>query len=107
MLGFLTYLLLVEMAPAIHKIPYWDKLQHIVAFAGVSLFGVLAFEQQAKKVLLALSVYGALMEVLQGLLTTSRQPSVLDWLADNIGIVLSGWATLHFLQWLKQRHGRI
>lgn len=106
-LGFLTYLLLVELPPATHPIPYWDKCQHIVSFAGVTAIGVLAFKEAAKQVMLGISLYGGLMEILQGWLTDSRQPSWLDWLADNTGIVLAGWLCMRCLQWINTRHGRI
>lgn len=101
----LTYLLLMEMAPANEVVIYKDKLQHIVAFGGVTFWGLLAFQQHAKTVMLVLGVYGALMEVLQGLFTLTRQPSVYDWLADVVGILLAWGVIVLWQRWWNQRRG--
>lgn len=97
-LAVLTYLLLMEMAPAKEVSLYKDKLQHIVSFAGVTFWGLLAFQRYSKSVMLGLAVFGAAMEVLQ-LLTATRQPSVYDWLADLVGILLA-WAVVRV--WLRR-----
>lgn len=102
-LAILTYLLLMEMAPTNDGSIYKDKLQHIVAFGGVAFWGLLSFQQYSKTVMLVLAVYGALMEVLQGLLTTTRQPSAYDWLADMVGILLAWMIVAVWLRWWKQR----
>lgn len=104
-LAILTYLLLMEMAPANEVIIYKDKLQHIVAFGGVTFWGLLAFQHHAKTVMLVLAVYGALMEVLQGLLTITRQPSGYDWLADMVGILLAWGIVVLWLRWWNKRRG--
>ncbi|MDP8566881.1 VanZ family protein [Methylophilus aquaticus] len=103
----LTYLLLIEMAPAPHASLYKDKLQHIVAFGGVAFWGVWAFANYQRWVLVGLILFGGLMEVLQGLLTVTRQPSVFDWLADIVGILLAWWLAAILKRWWKTRSGRI
>lgn len=104
-LVILTYLLLIEMAPAHDGFIYKDKIQHVIAFGGVTFWGLLAFESLARRVMIALALFGALMEVLQGVLTTTRQPSVYDWVADVVGILLA-YAIVGLLQrWWKQRRG--
>lgn len=104
-LAVLSYLLLMEMAPAKEVSLYKDKLQHIVAFGGVTFWGLLAFQRYAKTVMVGLSVFGAVMEVLQGLLTTTRQPSVYDWLADMVGILLAWGVVVLCQRWWSQRRG--
>ena len=103
--ALLTYLLLMEMAPAKEVSLYKDKLQHIVAFGGVTFWGLLAFQRFPKATLFGLTVFGALMEVLQGLLTTTRQPSVYDWLADVVGILLAWAVAVMWLRWWSKRRG--
>lgn len=103
--GILSYLLLMEMAPTPDAAGYKDKLQHILAFGGITFWGLLAFKQYLKTVLLGLTFFGGLMEVLQGLLTTTRQASVYDWLADVVGIVLA-WVLVSILRrWRSVRRG--
>lgn len=104
-LAILTYLLLMEMAPAKEVPLYKDKLQHIVAFGGVTFWGLLAFQRYPRTVMLGLSVFGALMEVLQGLMTTTRQPSTYDWLADVLGILLAWVVVFLWLRWWNKRRG--
>lgn len=103
---YLTYLLVIEM-PVQQEMHYLDKLQHIIAFGGVAAIGVLAFPAWSKALGLVLSVYGGLMEVVQGLVTTTRKASVYDWMADNVGIVLGVVLTMAFLRWYQKKHGRI
>lgn len=101
----LTYLLLMEMPPSNDGSIYKDKIQHIIAFGGVMFWGLMAFPMQKRTIMLGLIVFGGVMEVLQGLLTTTRQPSVYDWLADLVGIILA-WLVFRGLErWWKKRHG--
>lgn len=103
--AILTYLLLMEMPPAKDNSIYKDKLQHIAAFGGLTVWGILAFRKYYVAILLGLTLFGALMEVLQGALTTTRQPSIYDWYADIVGIVLA-WLVVMLLQrWWEKRHG--
>jgi VanZ family protein len=104
-LVILTYLLLMEMAPAKEVSLYKDKLQHIVAFCGVTFWGLLAFRRCSKTIMLGLAILGALMEILQGVLTTTRQPSVYDWLADVVGILLTWVMLLVWQRWWNKRRG--
>ncbi|BEV08659.1 MULTISPECIES: hypothetical protein [unclassified Methylophilus] len=104
-LALLTYLLLIEMAPAEQRFPYLDKIQHIVAFGGVTFWAGLAYPARQQWLMLGLLIYGGLMEVLQGLLTVTRQPSVYDWLADSVGILLAWGVVILCLRWWQHRRG--
>lgn len=95
-LVILTYLLLIEMTPSPDASIYKDKLQHAVAFAGLAFWGLLAYQSRTHSILMGLAVFGALMEVLQGILTTTRQSSFYDWLADIVGLVLA-WLLVRFV----------
>lgn len=67
--------------------PHFDKVAHCIVFfilAGVTEF---SFHQQAKKIVIGLIIYGALVEVLQGQFF-NRQSSGLDLLADASGVAL-------------------
>ena len=67
----------------------WDKLEHALAFAGLMIFGTLAFPQRRHLVPLALSlmVFGAIGEVAQ-IFVPGRSASFADALADAVGIAL-------------------
>jgi len=67
-----------------------DKLMHAAAFTAFMLwFGGLFTRRNLPLVALALAGYGLGIELLQGL-TPTRQPEVLDLVADVAGVLL-GW----------------
>lgn len=74
-----------------------DKAGHFLAFVGLGLLGLAAWPRQTSMLVLALLVYGALIEVAQ-MLTTLRQAEMLDWLADAAGV-----ATAVVLRALRRR----
>ena len=92
----LIYLLLMEMPSANDGSVYKDKIQHIVAFAGLTFWGLMAFPAHRLVIMTGIALFGAVMEVLQGILTVTRQPSVYDWLADLAGILLI-WMIVSFV----------
>lgn len=66
---------------------FWDKAQHALTYTALTVTGVLAFPKNARLVWLGLLLHGALMEMMQLTLTTTRSGDVLDWVADAVGIV--------------------
>lgn len=64
-----------------------DKLQHMTAFAVLSLLAWLAFPRQRLSVLfLALAAIGGLIEILQMIPALHRDADVKDWIADCLAI---------------------
>jgi VanZ family protein len=77
--------------PIEFHIPHGDKLNHLVAYATLMAWWSQLHVSSAKRLRLALSftALGILMEFVQGY-TPTRQPEVLDALANMAGILL-GW----------------
>jgi VanZ family protein len=75
----------------------WDKSNHALAFAVMTLLGRLAYPRSAAALVLGLFAYGGLIEALQAL-TPDRSSEWGDWLADCVGLALA-WAFI----WLAQR----
>ena len=71
-----------------NAIQFWDKAQHALAFLMLAITGGLAFPKKSNQVFMGLIIYGALIEIMQSTLTTSRFGDVLDWVADGIGIFI-------------------
>ena len=65
----------------------WDKAQHALGFAALTVSGMLAYPHSQRAVVVGLLVFGAAIECAQAS-TTWRQGDVLDWLADAVGIVV-------------------
>ena len=85
----LTTILLLMPSYAVPKaFDFYDKAQHGLMFAALTVAGLLAYPQRLKAVCLGLCVYGGLIEVLQSTVTTTRHGDVVDWFADSVGIVV-------------------
>lgn len=66
----------------------WDKAAHFIAFYSLTLLGIAAFPKRGYFVIgLALSMFGALIEVVQATPLVHRDADWHDWLADTIAIV--------------------
>ena len=80
----------------------WDKAQHFVAFYALTVLALLAFPRTHVLVpAVALSCFGALIEVVQGLPMVHRDCDWHDWLADTIAIA----AVLVPMQLARWRRG--
>jgi VanZ family protein len=66
-----------------------DKVQHIAAFATLSLLGSFAYPRaDLIKLLVRLSLFGAAIEVVQAIPFLHRDSDVLDWLADTVAVAV-------------------
>ena len=100
----LTYLFLVPQQYLIPEVfDWWDKLQHSLAFGVLTILGLLAYARAGSgvfRVIILLSIYGALIEVLQAL-SGWRYGEFRDWLADELGVVIA-WGVFVLIQ--KHHH---
>jgi len=87
-LGVITTLALVDNPEL--PISLWDKANHVLAFFTLSFLANRSFPQPDQRIpkaqWLALLAYGVLLEILQAF-TPHREPSLLDVVADAIGLV--------------------
>ena len=68
-----------------------DKVQHVIAFATLGALGAWAyFRAPLIRIAIGLSLFGALIEVVQAIPALHRDSDVLDWVADTVacGLVL-------------------
>jgi VanZ family protein len=80
-----------------------DKIQHIAAFATLGTLAAWAYAGTALLQLLAgLSLFGALIEVVQAIPALHRDADVKDWLADTIAIAF----VLVLIRWRRTRRQR-
>ena len=62
-----------------------DKIQHIAAFVTLGLLAAWAFPRAATlRLIVGLSLFGAMIEVVQAIPALHRDSDVLDWVADTI-----------------------
>jgi len=77
-----------------------DKVQHMVAFATLALLGSFAYPKWGLLRLLAvLSLFGALIEVVQAIPALHRDSDVIDWIADTAAVA----AVLLLIRWWEAR----
>ena len=77
-----------------------DKIVHLVGYAVLMFWWAQLIVRQRWTLAIAVMLFGATIELLQGL-TPSRQPDLLDALANCTGVVL-GWLAAHLLPNLPQ-----
>lgn len=66
-----------------------DKVQHIIAFATLALLGSFAYPRTTLlRLLIGLSLFGALIEVVQAIPALHRDSDPLDWMADTIAVIV-------------------
>lgn len=67
-----------------------DKFEHMLAFASLAGVGAFAWPRlPAVRLLLALSLFGAAIEVLQAIPSLHRDSDWHDWLADTIAALVA------------------
>jgi VanZ family protein len=76
-----------------------DKVEHIVAFATLAALASFAYPRVAlTRLLVGLSLFGALIELVQGIPAIGRDRDVWDWVADTVAV-----AAVLALVWLVRR----
>lgn len=87
-LALLTILSLIPSTAVPSAFVFWDKAQHSLGYVALSVTGYLAFPQRVLLVFIGLLAHGAVIEILQATLTTTRFGDVLDWFADGTGVLV-------------------
>lgn len=80
------------LAPAryVLEVHLWDKAEHALAFFGMSVwFGGLVRRSRYPLVTLAMLLFGAGIEIAQGVMGLGRDADILDFVADAIGITVA------------------
>lgn len=66
-----------------------DKVQHVAAFATLGLLGFYAYPRfSAFRLIAALSLFGAFIEIAQAIPLLQRDSDPLDWIADTIACLV-------------------
>ena len=85
-LSFTFYSAVIPPQHALQLVP-WDKAEHFIAFYALTGLAAAAFPRRHLLVIaLALSGFGALIEIVQGLPIVHRDKDFWDWVADTLAI---------------------
>jgi hypothetical protein len=97
---FTFYSAVIPPAQAIQLAP-WDKAEHFIAFYVLTGLAVAAFPRRRLLVIaVLLSVFGALIEFVQGLSIVHRDRDFWDWVADTLAIA-SALAPMLLVWWRR------
>lgn len=82
-----------------------DKVEHLLAYALVGLFGMFAASSNKRRLLLALAmiIMGLGLEGVQYFLPT-RSFELLDGLANTLGVVVA-YGNYHLFEYVRKRRG--
>ena len=77
-----------------------DKVQHITAFATLALLGSFAYPAtRLARLLASLSLFGAVIEIVQAVPALHRDSDVVDWVADTAAVIV----VLVLVRWWRAR----
>lgn len=80
----------LEPARYVPNLHLWDKLEHATAFFGMACwFGGLVRRRRYPWIAFWLLLFGAGIEVAQGLMKLGRSADIMDFAADSIGIAVA------------------
>ncbi len=85
--ALVTLFSLIPATSVPQAVQFWDKAQHALGYVALAVTGCVAFPQRLMPVCIGLLGHGAVIEILQGTLTTTRFGDFSDWLADAIGVL--------------------
>ena len=86
---FTTVMALIPKPPAV-PVGYGDKIEHGIAFATLGVLGAFAYPRlSAIRLIVALSLFGAFIELAQATPIIHRDCDPLDWVADTVACVVA------------------
>jgi VanZ family protein len=90
---FIGYLSLKKMAALPVQFSHSDKMYHAVAYFLLGFTWLLSFPKSSQKkklkyaIVISCVIFGIVIEVLQGTLTSYRTASLLDIVANTVGVI--------------------
>ena len=92
---FIGYLSLKKIDYLPVQLSHSDKVYHAIAYFSLGLTWLLSFPKSLQKkklkyaIVISCVIYGIVIEVLQGTLTAYRTASLLDILANTVGVIVA------------------
>lgn len=87
----IAYLSLIKVGKQPISIKYLDKIEHSIAYFTLTLSWLFALKNKVKITLIIIGcvLYGTLIEVLQGTITSYRTADFYDIIANSVGILIA------------------
>ena len=91
----IAFLSLIKLGKQPINISHLDKIEHLIAYCSLGISWLLTFRENKKimyknyLIVIVCVFYGIIIEVLQTTLTTYREASILDIVANTAGVLLA------------------
>lgn len=88
----LVFALVMAFLPKPPQLPidgFGDKFEHMLAFVTMSVLAIMGYPATSRlKIIVRLSLLGALIEVVQAIPVLHRDSDVFDWVADTVAVLV-------------------
>jgi len=82
---------------------FWDKAQHALAFATLTLTGSIAYPHKKARIYIGLILFAISIELIQKYFTTTHVGDMFDLLADSAGAMLGTVIYALLSQWKQNK----
>ncbi len=80
----------LEPARYVPNLHVWDKLEHALAFGGMTFwFGGLARRSRYPVIAFLMVLFGGGIEIAQGAMKVGRDEDIMDFVADSVGVSIA------------------
>lgn len=100
--GVIAWLTLAPTT-ALPEVSLSDKIEHAIAYFGLTLIGAYAFPRRLTWLATGLLLVGVGIEILQTVMALGRQGDPVDALANTVGITAGLLTTLAIREWIRVR----
>ena len=100
--GVIALMSIIPSTKLPNALDFWDKAQHVLAFATLTLTGCIAYPNRRVNVYIGLILFAISIELIQKYFTMTHVGDRFDLLADSVGAILGTIIYLLFNQWIKK-----
>ncbi len=101
--GVITVMSMIPSTTLPNALDFWDKAQHALAFAVLTVTGSIAYPDKRTRTYIGLLLLAVGIELIQKYFTTTHVGDVLDLLADGVGGMLGIIIYALLRRWIQNK----
>lgn len=101
--GVITVMSMIPSTRLPNALDFWDKAQHALAFAILTVTGSIAYPNKRTRTYIGLILFAVGIELIQKYFTTTHVGDVLDLLADGVGGILGIIIYALLRRWIQNK----
>jgi len=102
-IGAITVMSMIPSTQLPNVLDFWDKAQHALAFAILTLTGSIAYPTKRTRIYLGLILFAVGIELIQKYFTTTHVGDARDLLADGLGAILGIIIYILLRRWIQSK----